>query len=417
MKKTRILSIILYFRTYVLTLIFAELKFRIKIAWYVLFNCFLILIFLLIFLRKVLQGDIASYFLLILLLGALSALCFIESRLRQANKQKVTENALGVFSPHRSMLELRLNQIPNPPFDSRNFLADLDKYYSTSQGITQRVENTRAPTNYLSQHINILNGIRSGSKAGIDASRTIYMLGGSTVLCLEGPDEWTLPSQLQNEFSQNNIQIKVVNVGVSGATTFDRFIAANELITTKPGDILFFWFGVNEGKGLWGRRGRSFLKYWPGFAEILDFMRKKSRSVFLSWLYIELVSFNESAHRALAKHRASVLRTQFKDNEDYWAQKGVRVVAGLQPTIFSSRTEPFTRELLAKNWKPEMQTVMDIQYGEFKNSFDGATFFFDFSNSADSDSNNSFVDWAHLSWRGNQVVARAIFNSISRYAH
>lgn len=380
--------------------------FHLRLAWISVFNVSLLL-FLIFSLQKLLNTSRAIAFIFIAsLLTSFLVFLFLEIALRKYSQKNGLKQSLAVQSPHRKLLEQMLFRIPNPPFNVDMFLTELDDYYRF--GLTKKILRSRVSTDYNGTHINIQNGIRNGIRPRSSFGQKLYVLGGSTVSCLEGPDNWTLPSRIQVQLNNSNIEKHVINLGVSGATVFDRFVAAREQTQVSPGDTLFFWFGVNEGKGLWGRRGRGPLRFWPGFVELFSIVRTYLPSVIFSWLYLELVIFDKRAHRRLARLQAANLRRSFDDELDKWSDLGVKVLAGLQPTIFSALSKKEDREFLAKNWKPEMMEIMNVQYDEFRSSFVGATYFFDLSNSTNADPSGSFVDWAHLSWRGNELVAQEI---------
>ena len=380
--------------------------FHLRLAWISIFNVSLLL-FLIFSLQKLLNTSRAIAFIFIAsLLTIFLVFLFLEIALRKYSQKNGLKQSLAVQSPHRKLLEQMLFRIPNPPFNVDMFLTELDDYYRF--GLTKKILRSRVSTDYNGTHINIQNGIRNGIRPRSSFGQKLYVLGGSTVSCLEGPDNWTLPSRIQVQLNNSSIEKHVINLGVSGATVFDRFVAAREQIQVSPGDTLFFWFGVNEGKGLWGRRGRGPLRFWPGFVELFSIVRKYLPSAIFSWLYLELVIFDKRAHRRLARLQAANLRRSFDDELNKWLDLGVKVLAGLQPTIFSALSKKEDREFLAKNWKPEMMEIMNVQYDEFRSSFVGATYFSDLSNSTNADPSGSFVDWAHLSWRGNELVAQEI---------
>jgi len=347
---------------------------------------------------------------LVVVLGALFALIMIGLttiefliRISEKRRKHLAEN---LKSPHRELLERRLEAIRNPPFEIQEFLAELDSYYVS--GLTTKTGDHRSAADFKGKYINVVGGIRKGLISNKNCERTVFMLGGSTVACLEGPDEWTLPSRLQKQFNDFEVPIEVVNLGVSGSTTVDRFKAANSCKLVKPNDVLLFWFGVNEGKGLWGRRGRGALAFWPGYVEILGLLSRRSRILVIRLLYLATVVFDEKAQRRLARSRAKSLKRQFENEADRWSNHSVKLIAGLQPTIFSSETDTEFRSELSKNWKPEMEAIMRIQYEEFCAAFQNSEYFIDFSRSTNLSVYDSFVDWAHTSWLGNEIIAEKI---------
>ena len=387
----------------------ARISFRIRILWMSIFNIFLFLILTFGIVELFIKSRLMGYVMISIVFVISVFFMLSEIALRKYNHKKSEKKITNPQSPHRKMLEQMLNKIPNPPFNINAFLAELDDYYK--YGLTKKTLRSRVSTDYNGTYIKIADGIRNGISPSSNCEKKIFVLGGSTVSCLESPDEWTLPSRIQDQLNNLEIPKKVINLGVSGATTFDRFIAASDQDSIGAGDTLFFWFGVNEGKGLWGRRGKGILGFWPGFVEFFALVRKYSKSTIINWLYLELVRFDENAHRRLARTRAAELRKSFDDEFRKWAVKDVRVIAGLQPTIFSALSNTADREFLAKDWKPEMVTIMNIQYEEFRLSFAGATYYFDLSNSTNVEPSSAFVDWVHLSWRGNELVADEICRS------
>jgi len=340
------------------------------------------------------------FFCLFILILTLEISIRIFNRKNNSNK--------NFESPHRILLEQRLITISNSPFSIKTFLAELDIYYKF--GLTIKTGNYRSPVDFQGEYINIVSGIRKGLFSD-EGFKSIFMLGGSTVACLEGPDDWTLPSRLQKNICDSGKKFNVVNLGVSGSTTFDRFKAAISCSLLKPNDILFFWFGVNEGKGLWGRRGRGALAYWPGYVEILGLLSRRLNLQVLRLIYLVTVVFDENAQRRLARSRAKNLKKQFDHESDRWSNRNVKLIAGLQPTIFSSKVSPEHRSELSKNWKPEMEKIMKIQYEEFRVAFQNSEYFLDFSQLDKLSSHDIFIDWAHTSWKGNEMIAKEIVSS------
>lgn len=387
----------------------AKISFRIRILWMLLFNISLLSILMFGIVELFIKSRTMAYIAISTVLTILVFLTFFEIIFRKYTQKFKQKNLNDHQSPHRKMLEQMLYRIPNPPYNINAFLTELDDY--CKYGLTRKILKSRASTDYNGTYIKITDGIRSGISPSSNFEKKIFVLGGSTVSCLEGPDDWTLPSQIQDQLNRLEIPKKIINLGVSGATTSDRFIAASDQESISSGDTLFFWFGVNEGKGLWGRRGKGILGFWPGFVEFFGLLRKYSKSTIINWLYLEIIRFDENAHRRLARTRASDLRNSFDKEFRKWAIEDVKVIAGLQPTIFSALGNITDREFLAKDWKPEMMTIMNIQYEEFRIFFAGASYFFDFSNSTKDDPASAFVDWVHLSWHGNKLVAEEICRS------
>ena len=81
------------------------------------------------------------------------------------------------------------------------------------------------------------------------------------------------------------------------------------------------------------------------------------------------------------------------------------LLAVLQPNAcVTPRESPFIRHVVDL-WGRNIQTVMRIQYAAFRDMLSDRRYFVDLSGALDDWVEDAYVDWMHLSWRGNDLVA------------
>lgn len=95
---------------------------------------------------------------------------------------------------------------------------------------------------YTSQYYNVTKGHRVTRFSPKEAAQKIYIIGGSAVLGLEVPDEWTLPSQLQKLIGE---KAEVQNYGYSGITSNEELNILKNL-DLRANDIVIIYHGVND---------------------------------------------------------------------------------------------------------------------------------------------------------------------------
>lgn len=102
------------------------------------------------------------------------------------------------------------------------------------------------PKDFTSALINIKEGIRRTIGQPDEYKRTLYMLGGSTLINLRVSDEAHIASRIQLMLNEWHPNIwRVVNLGVSGYTTHEQLLRLQE-IALQPGDWVIFYDGVND---------------------------------------------------------------------------------------------------------------------------------------------------------------------------
>lgn len=147
--------------------------------------------------------------------------------------------------PIKSLKEYRLSK-PGPYPNSKYDIREL--WHETEQlGWVTDATFGYTPKDFSGQYINIQNGYRRTTGNPLHADHRIWFYGGSTVICLEVPDEYTLPSQLSRlANSLKGPKFEIINAGASSITIKHQL---NKLLTysdLKKGDIVIFMDGNND---------------------------------------------------------------------------------------------------------------------------------------------------------------------------
>ncbi len=148
-------------------------------------------------------------------------------------------------SPVKTIKEHRLSR--PAPYLYADY--DLNKLWEESTQIGWRTDENYAylPNDVSGEYINIKNGFRKTVGNPVGAAHRIWMFGGSTMMCQEVPDKYTLPSQFSGLV--NNIKgakFEVINFGASSITIKHQLYRLKTDSDIKKGDIVIFMDGIND---------------------------------------------------------------------------------------------------------------------------------------------------------------------------
>jgi len=99
---------------------------------------------------------------------------------------------------------------------------------------------------FSGSYINIRNGRRVtlGSTGG--RQKRVLVFGGSTIFSAEVPDSMTIPSQLQEIFLNNNVDLDVLNLGIPGIRIENQLRILETIGDLGSEDIVVFYDGIND---------------------------------------------------------------------------------------------------------------------------------------------------------------------------
>lgn len=328
------------------------------------------------------------------------------------------------------------------PYKDSNY--DIPSFIDEASSLTNffTPPNSRLviPNDFKGRYINVENGIRKTTHQPPKFSNVIYVFGGSTVFCKEVPDWYTLPSLLQDLVNQSYPnQYKVENYGVS------TVISAQELerlktISLKPGDVVVFYNGANdsfmsiyknnpEGWIIGENRRVLFDKGFFATSMVKIHSRYSRFSKFVEFFLSPYDYRFEPTHlkkEAQVEALASKMHSHYIENilsaYHYSMNSGSKFFLFLQPTLVTGKSNSLYEYQLSHNpylTANGIEKAMLAGYKglrpavrKLKNKHDVTTF--DMSNLFDKRPQGAeyFLDWVHVSEKGNARIANAIFSAI-----
>ncbi len=295
---------------------------------------------------------------------------------------------------------------------------------------------------YHGEYINIdSEGVRktwNPEHAPGEVQNTLYVFGGSTAWGIGARDDYTIPSHLSKLLDNSGYEFAVYNYGETAYTFTQEIIHLALLLREghRP-DYVIFYDGINDVYA-------AYQSGVPGSTQNVSFIKEQLKAVLYPpsvWQQIAgraylLLREQSMIYRAVGKISAlfspefSEVAARYNDEElqvlsdgiveqyiesmgllDHLAQAyGFKYTCFWQPVIF-------TEEKLTD----EEATVIDPRLRDkalsqcFRNTDDSLTakslpYFFNISDALDDRTKTYYIDFAHLSEEGNEVVATRIFH-------
>ena len=285
------------------------------------------------------------------------------------------------------------------------------KSQDSSKKLSRNSYKMHSTISFKGENYSMLSGVRTTTdSSSISSTRSISLLGGSTVFCEEVSDDLTIASFLQRNFNAESVLIRVINCGASGATAIDRVEMLRDANAVRKEDVVVVYFGDNDS-GWLDHKSQKFAQ------EIIWLPTRILRALSeigletARWMYGELspYSFRKFSSAAVA-HTVESLNTA----SNYCQSKGAHMVAILQPNLYTLRTKSQYERQLEKRFSIDMRNlVLDAyrRYGEWVKETPyavSATHIFDDAAAP------VFLDWAHVNARGNEIIAKFIFEELQR---
>ena len=265
---------------------------------------------------------------------------------------------------------------------------------------------TFAGTNY-----SMVDGIRSTTDARNSSDQpNLFLFGGSTVLCEEVPDRLTNASILQRILNSHSVFVQVLNYGASGATSIDRVQMLLQESKVKKDDIVVFYFGVNDSGWIDHRSGKPSeqLIWMPvrALRGLSDFGSETAK-----WMYGELAprSFRKFSRQAV-EETINALNLAFEHS----SSKGAHMVAILQPNLYTLRTKSQYERQLEKRFSIDMRNLVLDAYMRYEEWVKETPYAVSAKHIFDDAAAPVFLDWAHVNARGNEIIAKFIYEELQR---
>jgi hypothetical protein len=257
----------------------------------------------------------------------------------------------------------------------------------------------------------------------------IFLIGGSTGFGWGSTsDQTTISGYIQQEFDNANLEInvEVINAGITGTASIqETYRIKNSLFKFNP-DMIIVYGGLND-------MGTAFEKTVnPQYLEMsnakiihskiqtyLPFYKTPSIiPVFLEWISFHLegkeLHNRESIRYDNIDLRAENWNMRQKDVCNFGKEKNFETVIVLQPILGTGDkilTE-YEKNYLNANGVSHVKKSYDI-FAEGLKGLEDCAVTADFRNIFDGNTEFLYYDGAHLSDRGNEIVAKEIMKIIS----
>jgi hypothetical protein len=261
-------------------------------------------------------------------------------------------------------------------------------------------------TNYL-----MIDGVRNTTDSiNLSDQSSLLLYGGSTVLCEEVPDRLTNASILQRKLNFLPDLVQVFNYGASGATTIDRVQMLLQDVKVKKGDIVVFYFGDNDSGWIDHQSGKPSQQLAWIAVRALKAMSELGLET-ARWLYGEI-----SPHSFRRFSRSAVARTidSLNTAQEYCQSKGAHMVAILQPNLYTLRTKRQDDRRLEKRFSIDMRSLVLDAYRRYEEWVKETPYAVSATHIFDNAPAPVFLDWAHVNARGNEIIAKFIFEELQR---
>ena len=260
------------------------------------------------------------------------------------------------------------------------------------------------------EYCSMTNGIRrtTDNPPPLKVKQNIYLFGGSTMFCVEVPDRLTIASFLQRLITPLSNSIQVINYGMTGATAVDRYQMLMEIVEIKHGDVVIFYFGDNDSGWIDHRSGKLSQQLVPWFIRMIRGLADLG-SEMARWIYGTIAP---RSFRKFSRTAVNDTVHALRNAHEYCNSRGAKMIAILQPNIYSLSTKSEYEKILEKRFSQDLRTLIIgayIHYGVWINTVRygvSATHIFDNAPAP------VFLDWSHTNARGSELIAKFIYNEM-----
>jgi len=266
--------------------------------------------------------------------------------------------------------------------------------------------------NFSLTNYSVVKGVRTttDSPTATSSKFELKIFGGSTVFCEEVSDRLTVSSFLQRFLNLQNISVSVFNYGASGATTIDRVQMLLQVTNIKKGDVVVFYFGDNDSGWIDHRTGKpSEQLIWLPIRVLRALSDVGSETA--KWMYGEFAprSFHKFSRLAV-EDTIDALNHAFEHCENISAH----MIAVLQPNLFTLLTKSEYEKKLERRFSRDIKTLVIDAYKNYEVWIKTVPYCVLATHIFDNAPAPVFLDWAHVNARGNELIAKFIFEELKK---
>jgi hypothetical protein len=130
-----------------------------------------------------------------------------------------------------------------------------------------------------------------------------------------------------------------------------------------------------------------------------------------NWLYGELSSYS---FRKFSRSAVAETITSLDAAREYCNSKGAHMVAILQPNLYTLRTKTQDDRRLEKRFSIDMRSLVLDAYRRYEEWVKETPYAVSATHIFDNAPAPVFLDWAHVNARGNEIIAKFIFEELQR---
>jgi hypothetical protein len=260
---------------------------------------------------------------------------------------------------------------------------------------------------FKSEDLNVKDGLRLTTNIPEKVTNKVLVFGGSTVFCSEVPDKYTVASFLQRSLNSVTSNFRVINHGQRGATTLNRIRLLQTLSDLEKSDIAIFLFGDNDCGTYLDQKRHPLTRV----IVLLERISNYGIEIF-KWINGEL---SPVLWRRRAKASALKLVEQFKIANDFCQRSDINLVFVLQPNLFTLKGNFDYTNGLKRVSSSEIKVSVGAAYPVFESWISKNNHAVSAAHIFDDIGERVYLDWAHLNARGNEYLARFIFDQLLRF--
>jgi len=316
------------------------------------------------------------------------------------------------------MLEYRARLIPGKlktklsflPYSEEEFNNDVRNILPSTKA---RIEVFPQRANLRSRLISFNDGLRNTSFRPLDPTNKIYLFGGSTMLCEKVPDDYTIASQLQKIVNSRSTppgkRYEVINFGVRSASLKAIYELFKQTDILK-GDICLFYFGVDERHpSTLDYKFRSPLHMIRIFKQTENLLRKiQLQSLIRHFNKLKVFNINTLNVTKIVKDDENLLNLinmRCQSNE-------VKFLAVLQPVFLTRGSLSKFDKVHTWHQSNAANATTSFLFEELANTYKKFKFFHDGRGIFNDINVDVYVDWCHLNYLGNKIVANYLYTRL-----
>lgn len=256
-------------------------------------------------------------------------------------------------------------------------------------------------------NFSVINGLRTTTDQPEKYDFNILLFGGSTTLMEDVPDDLTYASFLQRRLKPDK-KVRVINHGARGATVLNRVSFLVENTAINEGDVVVFYFGVNDcGELVCGRSSSSLRTPLLILLGRIDIRKLE----ILKWVRGELL-FRHNSRCSRSAFNSTVFA--FSEAKKFVESRGAKLAIVLQPHLFVSKTISDYEKALQSRWSSFVIGQARLCYPMYEDYIKQIDYGFSLTNIFDNLTNPVYIDWCHVNARGAEIIAESLHTELQK---